>query len=127
MRYLGRMTDVSADQQTLWEIYELSGADTDGDRTPAALIAGMGAAKYASLVVDEVRELRAEHDGRGKSIDGAEQWARQSLRRLDWLLSEGLGTCSTISLRSQVEIVRDEQRAILAVLADPDADERSKP
>jgi len=51
----------------LWEIYKLSGADTDGDQGPGALIAGFrhmgkdGLSGFAELVVESVRELRQDY------------------------------------------------------------------
>ena len=49
-------------EAALWEIYKLTGADTDGDQGPGALIAGMGREGFARVVVDAVRELRQDHD-----------------------------------------------------------------
>lgn len=60
-----------------------------------------------------------------QSVSQSFIWSRQSLRRLNWLLEEGLEKCPPESLRSQIEIIRDEQNALLAVLADPDAHERA--
>lgn len=108
----------------LWEIYELTGAGTDGDTGPGALINGMGVRRYAEMVRDAVRELRQERDAVSKSANGAEGWARQSRTRLAWLLESGLAACSPESLRAQVDIILAEQVAALAVLANPDADER---
>jgi hypothetical protein len=45
----------------LWEIYVASGADTDGDAGPRAIIAGMGELGFAKVVLESVRELRADY------------------------------------------------------------------
>lgn len=45
----------------LWSIYATSGADTDGDTGPGAIIAGMGLRGYAEVVVEAVRELRNDY------------------------------------------------------------------
>jgi hypothetical protein len=49
-------------EAALWECYKLSGADTDGDQGPAALIGGNGASGFARIVVEAVRELRLDYD-----------------------------------------------------------------
>jgi hypothetical protein len=118
MRQTDQLTGV------LWDIYKLTGADTDGDPGPASLIAGMGMAGYAELVRDDVAGLRKERDGSYKSAEGAERWVGQSRTRLAWMLEGGLEECSPESLREQLGILLAEQDAAKAVLADPDADER---
>ncbi len=55
---------------------------------------------------------------------GAALWARQSRDRLTWLLERGLSECNEDTLRAQLGIILAEQERALAVLADPDADER---
>jgi hypothetical protein len=57
------LAGVIADYEAaLWEIYKLSGADTDGDEGPGALIAGMGQAGFAGVVATAVLELRADYE-----------------------------------------------------------------
>lgn len=46
----------------LWACYAASGADTDGDTGPGAIIAGMGLSGYAEVVIEAVRELRNDYE-----------------------------------------------------------------
>jgi hypothetical protein len=47
--------------QALWECYVASGADTDGDQGPEALMAGMGAKFFAKGVVGSVQHLQDDY------------------------------------------------------------------
>ena len=55
----------------LWDIYVASGADTDGDTGPGALIAGMGERGYVELVVSAVKELRDDYDAALEDMYGS--------------------------------------------------------
>lgn len=44
-------------RQGLWECYKISGADTDGDETPAALVSDI-----VYVVIDAVQDLRKCYD-----------------------------------------------------------------
>ena len=46
----------------LWQCAVWSGMDTDGETGPAAFLAGMGEAGFATMVVEEVRDLRKNYD-----------------------------------------------------------------
>jgi hypothetical protein len=46
--------------QALWDVYAALGFDTDGDKTPAARISGMGVAGFARSVVNAAAEHRRE-------------------------------------------------------------------
>jgi hypothetical protein len=49
--------DLAIYETTLWDIYVATGADTDGDTGPAAMIAGMGRSGFAGAVYDAVKQL----------------------------------------------------------------------
>jgi hypothetical protein len=49
--------------QALWDVYGALGFDTDGEPTPAALIAGMGVADFCRLVVSAAEEFRRNAEG----------------------------------------------------------------
>lgn len=48
--------DVVALRQALWDVYEILGFDTDGDKTPAAQM------RLRKIVIDAAREFRKDYD-----------------------------------------------------------------
>jgi hypothetical protein len=56
------MSDVSADQQAMWEALGILGFDLDGDKTPAASIAGMGDGGFRNYFLFCAREQRRDYD-----------------------------------------------------------------
>jgi hypothetical protein len=56
------MSDVTPDQQAMHDALGILGFDLDGDRTPAAVIAGMGSAGFRSYFLISIKEARRDHD-----------------------------------------------------------------
>lgn len=54
------LADRDAAHQALWDVYAALGYDTDGDKTPAADIAGSGPEPFCQMVVDAAKEH--QHD-----------------------------------------------------------------
>jgi hypothetical protein len=52
---------VSADQQAMHDALGILGFDLDGDETPAAAIAGMGAAGFRDYFLSCAREQRRDY------------------------------------------------------------------
>ena len=48
-------------KQGLWDCGIAAGMDTDGQKTPDAVIAGMGLEGFIRLMVNEVEELRQDY------------------------------------------------------------------
>lgn len=55
-------TNVTADQQAMWDALGILGFDLDGDKTPAAQLAGMGDNAFRAYFLDCAREQRRDYD-----------------------------------------------------------------
>lgn len=60
---LGKATaEIARLRQAMWDALEILGFDLDGQPTPAATIAGMGADGFVAYFIREMHEARRDHD-----------------------------------------------------------------